>query len=141
MPIDDNDLTFRPHRFGFFLSLAVMLGVGLASLLLSVTQHPAWFAGAAFILYLGGARVSRYTAGSLALRGYDLVLYLGTLIAREVASPIWETRIEIRQTLIGRMLDPSTVIVQKVLTPPKASGPSQRLTNNSSSACCGSCGS
>ncbi|NTU79082.1 MAG: hypothetical protein HGA45_06725 [Chloroflexales bacterium] len=117
MQIDANDLTFRPHRLGFFLVLAGILGVGLACLTLGLSQHPAWFAGVAIIALLGSALVSRYTAGSLALRGYDLVLYRGTFVAREVTCPLWEARIELRQSLIGRALDTGTVIVQTGETP------------------------
>lgn len=112
MQIDGSDITFRPHRLGFFLSLAVILGVGLACLTLGFGQHPAWFAGAALIAYLGAALVSRYTAGSLALRGFDLALYLGTFVTREVTCPLWQARITICQSLIGRALDAGTVIVQ-----------------------------
>jgi len=111
MQIDRSDITFRPHRLGFFLSLAVILGVGLACLTLGFTRHPAWFAGVPCVAYLGGARVSRYTIGTLALRGCDLVLFRGTFVAREVTCPVWEVKIEIRQSLIGRMFDTGTVIV------------------------------
>jgi len=111
MQIDDRDITFRPHRLGFFLSLAVILRVGLACLALGFGRHPAWFAGVACVAYLGGALVSRYTAGSLALRGFDLVRFRGTFVAREVTNPIWEVKTEIRQSLIGRLSDTGTVIV------------------------------
>ncbi|NTU83458.1 MAG: hypothetical protein HGA45_29495 [Chloroflexales bacterium] len=103
---------FRPHRLGFFLALAIVLRVGLASLTLDLSPHPAWLAGSALIVYQGGALVSHYAAGSLAPRGYDLVLIQGTFVAREVTLPIWEARIAIRQTLIGRALDAGMVIVQ-----------------------------
>jgi hypothetical protein len=112
MQLDGSDITFRPHRFNFFLALAIMLGVGLACLTLGVRQHPAWFAGAAGVTYLGSALVSRYVAGSLALRDYDLVLYSRTFVTREVACPLWDAQIEIHQSLIGRMFDAGTVIVQ-----------------------------
>lgn len=112
MEIDANDLSFRPHRLGFFLKLAGILGVGLACLTLGLSQHPAWFAGVAIIALLGSALVSRYTAGSLALRGYDLVLYRGTFVTREVTCPLWEARIEIRQSLVGRLFDAGRVIIQ-----------------------------
>jgi hypothetical protein len=111
MHIDGNDLTFRPHQIGFFLALAGILGAGLACLALGVTQHPGWFAGAALAAYLGVALASRYTAGSLALRGYDLVIIQGRFVTREVAYPLWQVQYEIRQTLIGRMLDAGTVMV------------------------------
>jgi hypothetical protein len=44
-PMHDDEITFRPHRFGFFLTLAVLLGLGLASLALSVQLHWAWLGG------------------------------------------------------------------------------------------------
>jgi len=56
--IDSSDITFRPHRIGFFLSLAVKLGVGLACLALSFTRLPAWFAGVSWVAYLALTRDS-----------------------------------------------------------------------------------
>jgi hypothetical protein len=111
MPIDDDDITFRPHRFGFFLTLAVLLGLGLSSLALSVQLHWIWLAGAVLISLLGGRLASRYVIGALALRGVDLVVYQGAFVMREVTVPIWAARLEIRQSLYGRLLDAGTVVV------------------------------
>lgn len=112
MPIDDDDLTFRPHRLGFFLTLAVLLGLGLACLALSVQLHWAWLSGAALVALFGGRLASRYVIGVLALRGVELVVYQGAFVMREVTVPIWAARIEIRQSLLGRLLDAGTVVVE-----------------------------
>jgi hypothetical protein len=111
MPIDGNNIPFRPHRFGFFLTLAVLLGLGLASLVLSAQLHWAWLAGAALVAMLGGRLASRYVIGALALRGVELVVYQGAFVVREVTVPIWAARLKIRQGLFGRLLDAGTVVV------------------------------
>lgn len=111
MPINNDDLTFRPHRFGFFLTLAVLFGLGLASLALSFQLHWAWLGGAAMVALLGGRLASRYVIGALALRGVELVVYQGAFVVREVTVPIWAARLEIRQSLCGRLLDAGTVVV------------------------------
>jgi hypothetical protein len=111
MSIDDDDITFRPHRFGFFLTLAVLLGLGLACLALSVQLHWAWLGGAALVALFGGRLASRYVIGALALRGVELVVYQGAFVMREVTVPIWAARLEIRQSLYGRLLDAGTVVV------------------------------
>lgn len=107
-----DDITFRPHRLGFYLWLAAILGLGLTSLILSAQLHPVWLIGALLATYAGAAGVSRYSAGSLGLRGYDLVLYHGMFVSREVAFPIWQTHLEIRQTILGRRLDAGKVVVR-----------------------------
>lgn len=104
------EITFRPHQLGFYLWLAVILGLGLAALILSVQLHPAWLLGAALMTYVGAAGVSRYSAGSLGLRGYDLVLYQGRFVSRELTCPLWQARLEIHQTILGRALDTGTVV-------------------------------
>jgi hypothetical protein len=111
MPIESDDITFRPHRLGFFFSLAVLLGMGLACLALSFQLHWAWLAGAALVALQGGALAMRYSIGSLAIRGYDLVVYQGVFGSRERMAPIWAARLEIRQSPFGRLIDTGTVLV------------------------------
>lgn len=111
MRIDVDDITFRPHRLGYFIKLALILGGGAGFVKLGYTLHPAWFGGVALAIYLGAALASRFHTGWLSLRGFDLVLYLGAFANREVSYPLWRVQIEIRQTLIGRMFNVGTVIV------------------------------
>lgn len=111
MPLDGNDLAFRPHRLGFFFMLAVLLGLGLTCLILSVRLHWGWLAGVALLALLGGRLASRYVSGTLALRGYKLLVYRGAFVVRELTTPIWAARLEIRQSLLGWLLDTGTVVV------------------------------
>ncbi|RRR71744.1 MAG: hypothetical protein EI684_11110 [Candidatus Viridilinea halotolerans] len=111
MPIESNDITFRPHRWFFFMALAMLLGTGLACVNLSVRTHPAWFVGAAIVTLLGGRMAMRYLIGALALRGCDLVVYQGAFVVREITLPLWTTPIVIHQSLFGRLLDAGTVEV------------------------------
>ena len=52
----------------------------------------------------------RYTAGAIIIRGLDLIFVRGALILHEASVPIWEARLEIRQGLLGRLLDAGVVV-------------------------------
>lgn len=110
--ITTEDIVFRPHYLGYLIALGSALGVSVACLTLAARQHPAWLVGAILAIGMGLALASRYSAGTVIIRGLDLVFCSGVLTTRERSLPIWEARLEIRQSLLGRMLDAGTIIQQ-----------------------------
>lgn len=106
------DIVFRPHYLGYLIVLGVALGLGAACVGLAAQLHLAWLGGVALAAGAALALASRYAAGSIIIRGLDLVIVQGAFITREVSLPIWEARLEIRQGLLGRLLDEGVVAQQ-----------------------------
>ncbi|HMQ29677.1 MAG TPA: hypothetical protein PKD53_03070 [Chloroflexaceae bacterium] len=105
LEMSDTDIVFRPHPLGYLLRLALLLGFGLACLILALQQHPAWLTGAAVSVMLGASLAARYTAGGVIIRGVDLIVRTGTWTTREISLPVWEARPVVVQSLLGRLLD------------------------------------
>jgi hypothetical protein len=106
------DMVFRPHPLGYLISLGFIMGLGAACFTFATHQHPAWLAGVMLTLVLAVALVSRYSSEAVMLRGLSLVFGGGLFITHEICIPIWEARLEIRQSLLDRLLDTGMVIQQ-----------------------------
>lgn len=107
MRYDDHtrEIVFRPHYSGYMAGLALVFGLGAATLALALRHHVGWLVGSALVIYGGAALVARYTAGTVIISGCDLVINRGTFTIRAWSIPLWEVRPIITQNLLGRMFD------------------------------------
>lgn len=107
--VNCGDIIFRPHRLCYFTALSLLFGIGGGLLALATRHSIIWLLGAALIAYFIVAIVVRYIAGTVIIRGYDLIVRRGTFTTWDVSFPIWKTRPIVTQSLFGRILDYGTL--------------------------------
>jgi membrane protein YdbS with pleckstrin-like domain len=105
-----DEIIFRPFLFWYLVAYGLLFVFGAACLALAFMSSAGWWlAGVALASVITLLLLARYNAQAVIVRGNDLVLRAGTLVARERIVPIWEGDLEIDQGPFGRLFDYATV--------------------------------
>lgn len=107
-----HDMTFRPFQPWVWLNSAALLTISamLAALAL-LAREPRWLLLPLPLIVWMSLLISRHRATTVVVSGASLICRRGLLRVRETSIPIARVNYEIRQSVLGRLLDYGTVRV------------------------------
>lgn len=107
-----HDMVFRPFQPWVWLNSSLLLGTSLALAVWALlAREPRWLLLPLALLAWMGLLIFRHRAHMVVVSGASLICRRGLLRVRETTIPIARLNFEVRQTLLGRMLDYGTVRV------------------------------